>query len=357
MKKQRTKTSIKRIKIRQKKIERLKIKSSKKKRQRNIINNNKKVSFKERSSNNDNFFKLPKRITVYAEANLSLLENTDNVLDFIKEIESVTTNCKKIILTLDLTIVVNIDIGCISILLSKINKLAQMNIPIICDLPKNEECRRMFFESGFSDHMRDLQGRKIKYSKKNNNLMVNRGFDKTSNQELGLAIKEAVNHLIGIKNPYQPVYSIAQEMCANSVEHANKHNKNWLFSVWYKNDDEVCFTMTDIGEGILGTLRRKFSQIIKELFLKNNKDILHRAFEKKYTSSTKDINRNKGLPKIKNIADRNYINNLIVITNDVMLDFSNDAKSKILKRKFNGTFYYWELNKNCIEIWKNRILM
>ena len=43
MKKQRTKTSIKRIKIRQKKIERLKIKSSKKKRQRNIINNNKKV--------------------------------------------------------------------------------------------------------------------------------------------------------------------------------------------------------------------------------------------------------------------------------------------------------------------------
>lgn len=143
-------------------------------------------------------------------------------------------------------------------------------------------------------------------------------------------------------------------MCANSVEHANQYNKNWLFSVWYKDEDNVCFTMTDIGEGILGTLKRKFSQKIKEQLLIDNKEILKRAFEKKYTSVTKDVNRNKGLPKIKNISDANYINNLIVITNNVLLNFSDSTNSKVLNRKFNGTFYYWELNKACIEIWKNR---
>jgi disulfide oxidoreductase YuzD len=90
--------------------------------------------------------------------------------------------------------------------------------------------------------------------------------------------------------------------------------------------------------------------------LKNDIDVLDRAFNKKYASVTNDINRNKGLPKIKKIVTENYVDNLIVITNGVFLDFSNEANSKILNKKFNGTFYYWELNKNCIDIWKNRIL-
>ena len=49
-----------------------------------------------------------------------------------------------------------------------------------------------------------------------------------------------------------------------------------------------------------------------------------------------------------------FIENLVVITNNVFLDFTNKEKSKELKTKFNGTFYYWELTKNCIDTWKNR---
>jgi hypothetical protein len=356
MKKSKCSISKKRFFLKHKKILRLRSKSAEKKRQRNIRNNSKKKSYREEKPSKNNEYQSTKQVTVFAKPNLSLLENTENVLSFIKDIEDATARGKKISLTLDITQVANIDIGCISILLSKINKLTQRNIRTICNLPQNNDCKKMFFESGFSDHMRDLQGRKIRYNKKNKNLMVNRGFDKTSNQEVGIAIKNSVKHLTGIEETFRPLYSIAQEMCANSVEHANQHNKNWLFSVWYKDENDVCFTMTDIGDGILGTLKRKFSQVIKELFLTDNKEILNRAFEKKYTSATKDINRNKGLPKIKSISDENYINNLIVITNDVLLNFSNDSNSKVLNRKFNGTFYYWELNKKCIEIWKNRKL-
>lgn len=356
MKKREVHISSKRIKIRQKKLERLKRKSAKKKRQRNIINNGKKKLYKAEKTRRDNLFQQLKRVRISSEQNLSLFENTENVLEFIKKIEIETATNKKISLILDFTQVTNIDIGCISILLAKINKLGSKNVETICKLPQDSNCKRMFFESGFSDHMQDLRGRKILYSKQNKNLMVNRGFDKTSNQEVGLVIRNSVKYLTGFEDTFRPIYSMAQEMCANSVEHANKHNKNWLFSVWYKDKGNICFTMTDIGEGILGTLKRKFSQVIKELVLSNNKDILYRAFEKKYTSATKDINRNKGLPKIKSISDENYIDNLIVITNNVLLDFSNDANSKILNRKFNGTFYYWELNKKCIDIWKNRKL-
>lgn len=345
-----------RIKLRHKKIERLKQKSLKKRRQRNIINNNKKASFAEPKPRRDNLFQPPRRVAVSAMPNFSLLEFPENVLSFIKNIDDIISKHKYQIIMFDISQVSKIDIGSIGLLLSKINELSRLRIRVEGNFPQNEQCRQMIYKSGFLDHMNDMKGRKFKLSQDNSNLMVNRGFDKTSNGLVGSAIRKAVKHLTGVEDSFRPLYSIAQEMCANSVEHANLKNKNWLFSVWYKDENVVCFTMTDIGSGILGTLKRKASQIIKELLLTDDKEVLDRAFDKKYTSQTKDINRNKGLPKIKTISVEKYINNLIVITNNVLLDFSNNTNSKVLNKKFNGTFYYWELNKNCIEIWKNRKL-
>lgn len=353
MKKNKTK-SIKQIYLRHKKLERLRKKSTKKKLQYNIQKKNKKKFFSEPKPKRNKLFQPQKKVTISAKANFTLLEYAENVLSFIKNLEDVISKNKYKIIVFDMKQVLKIDIGCISILLSKINKLTQKKIQTICNLPTNIACKKMFFESGFSDHMRDLQGKKINYSRTNKNLMINRGFDKTSNETIGLAIKNSVKHLTGKEESFRPLYSIAQEMCANSIEHANEHHKNWLFSVWYKDENNVCFTMTDIGSGILRTLKRKFSQTINDLLLKDNIKILNRAFEKKYSSITKDINRNKGLPKIKSISDKKYINNLVVITNNVLIDFSNKINSRVLNKKFNGTLYYWELNKNCIEIWKNR---
>lgn len=114
--------------------------------------------------------------------------------------------------------------------------------------------------------------------------------------------------------------------------------------------------MTDVGQGILSTLKRKASQIISDKLKLNDIEVLDGAFEKKYQSATSDKNRNKGLPKIKRINDSHFVDNLIVITNNVLIDFNNENKSISLDVKFNGTFYYWELTKNCIERWKQRKL-
>jgi disulfide oxidoreductase YuzD len=148
---------------------------------------------------------------------------------------------------------------------------------------------------------------------------------------------------------------MVQEMCANSIEHANETNMNWLFAVYYENE-KVIFTMTDIGNGILKTLKRKAMQIISDKIGKDDIEILDRAYDKKYMSITSDQNRNKGLPKIKRISTENYIDNLIVITNNVILHLNDESESRIMRKKFHGTFYYWELTKTCIEKWKNREL-
>lgn len=184
MKNSRKYISIQQIRIRQEKLERLRRKSVKKKRQRNIDSNGRKKDKEREINERHSLYGHAKRVLVSARQNLSLLKDSENVLDFIRKIENAIAKNQKEILTLDLRQVTSIDIGSISILLSEINKLTQRNIQAICKLPQDSNCKKMFFESGFSDHMRDLQGGRIHYNKKNKNLMVNRGFDKTSNREI-----------------------------------------------------------------------------------------------------------------------------------------------------------------------------
>ncbi len=353
MRKKKTSSKIK-VRLRANKLERKRRRSNRKKRDLNILRSVRVKYPSEEKNSNQRYYKPPSKVVVSALPSFSLLENTNNVLLFIKSIDKIKKQRKFKIIEFDISQVNIIDIGAVGLMLSKINELSKLNIKVIGNLPEDSVCNELIYNSGFLNHMRDLKGRSFKLRQENSNLMVNRGFDKTSNALIGSVVRKSVGHLTGIESSYRPLYSIIQEMCANSVEHANIQNKNWLFSVWYKNEDEVCFTMTDIGSGVLKTINRKFSQIIKESMLIDNVQILNRAFDKKYQSITGDINRNKGLPKIKNAAVNNYIKNLKVITNDVILDFSSETNSKEIKQNFNGTFYYWELDKKCIEKWKSR---
>lgn len=292
--------------------------------------------------------------TLFAPQRFSLLEDPEEVIGFINQIDELytkTPNVKSV--KFELRDITSIDIGAICLLLSKLNELSKRKINNWGTFPKNSECQKIIRESGFLDRMSEMGSGKP-FIRHNDNLILNRGFDKTDNAATAREIRKAVKYLTGKENNYKPIYSISQEICANSVEHGNEdtYKKNWLFTTSYQSD-QVIFTMTDIGEGILSTLRRKFLKQIQESF-KEPIDILLNAFEKQYESRTKDPNRNKGLPKIYKTSSKKYIENLIVITNNVLLNFDNLGKSKILKKKFKGTFYLWILNKKCIERWERR---
>ncbi len=288
----------------------------------------------------------------------NLLSNTKETIASINQILLLSKNRDCVSIYLNMSKVISLDVGALALLLSVINYLSRKSILIFGNPPLEEKAAAFFSNSGFLDHMTDLQGKHFERKANNPNMMFERGFDKTSNKKAGEAIRKAVFYLTGVNGPYQPVYSIMQEMCANSIEHANarKANKNWLLTVSYEKD-KVIFTMTDIGVGILTTLKKKRSQqLIESIISVDNVTVLTKAFEKKYLSSTLDENRNKGLPKIKTINQNGYIEKLKVLTNDVLLCFDDNESSRTLSSKFKGTFYYWELTKKSIDIWKNRNL-
>lgn len=287
---------------------------------------------------------------------LSLFGDTVNLISVVSLLSKYSMSPKGVIrhINLNLSSVKEVDTGALSFLLAKVNEITKTRRVVISgDLPNEPNCKKYIEESGFLDYMTDLTGKR--FERHSDNFLVKIGDKKTDSEQVGRLIKKCVKKLTGQENHYPPVYSILQEMSGNSVEHANISNKNWLLGVNFNYAEDgsvidVIFTMTDVGFGILNTLVRKFGVRLAETLTKNT-SILYRAFERKYGSSTEEINRNRGLPLIKDRYEKQYICDLKVITNDVVLDFNDLDNSTTLGKNFPGTFYYWKINKNCIDKW------
>lgn len=283
----------------------------------------------------------------------NLYEFPENVIRFINETKDFIRNLNyKCRAEFNLQQVTSIDNGGIGMLLSLINFLARHRVQSFGNSPISEEAQKLFINSGFFDHVKMIQGKKAK----SNDVFIIQSGASTNPSGISSESRKIMKHLMGIENTsYKPVYSLIGEIVSNSVEHANlmRQDKNWLLSVHYE-QDKVKIMVLDIGLGILATLKKKLHQSLKDLAtLISDIQTLFNLFDKKYQSSTFESNRNKGLPKIKLCYDNNFISNLTVITNGVLLDFSGE-RSKKLEANFQGTYYYWEVSRSNIEKWQNR---
>lgn len=302
------------------------------------------------------------KVTIPIGESISLFYDSDNVMRIVNLLDkySLPKGLQRH-LELDMSSVRIVDIGALSLLLAKVNEITKSRKVIISgNFPLDNNARDYIEKSGFLDYMIDLTGRK--FERHSDNFLVRIGDKKTDNENVGYLIKKCMKVITGTESHYPPVFSIIQEMSGNSVEHANIDNKNWLLGVNFQRNDvgeieEVLFTMVDVGFGILNTINRKWSTLIYEgLKLTSKTDILFRAFERKYGSSTEEINRNRGLPLIKTISEKKQIIELKVITNNVFLDFENTGESKVLRKGLPGTFYCWKINKECIETWNKKTI-
>ena len=107
----------------------------------------------------------------------------------------------------------------------------------------------------------------------------------------------------------------------------------------------VKFAFVDNGEGILKTFRSGKLKKFLGLF-KNDVDILDTAFKDGIKSRTGLSWRGKGLPTIYENYEDGYIKNLLVISNDIFLNFDAGIKRK-LDNPFSGTYYYFEVDQTC----------
>jgi len=295
--------------------------------------------------------------TLNAPDDLRLMENTKDCLNFFTNLRSekyLSQRNGNRFVSISLKDVKQIDYGSISILTAISDDLKFKKITLQGNFPIDIGCKQSIIGSGFLNHMYDPRGRAFPKAKKSELIFFEKGCGKLSikdNIAISNTVKRVVEHLTGKFSQCLAVKSIILEICGNSIEWGGTDNRQWLLGVKYESD-KVIFTVTDVGKGILETLHRKFRKALQDLFTgKSNAEILSGAFDQKYGSSTQEVNRNKGLPAVKYNFDNGSILNLKVLCNDVVLHFDDNSKSKTFGGKesqFKGTFYQWEMNKDCL---------
>lgn len=297
--------------------------------------------------------------TVSAPNDFRLIENTEICLSFFRDLRS-TDFLNEIgnrrFVSMSLKYVTKIDYGTISILTALSDDLKFKGINVRGDFPDNLDCKKFMLESGYLNHLFNDQGQKFSKAPKSDLIFFEKGFGVLSaedNKKISETVKNVVNHLTGQMEYCLPVKTIILEICGNSIEWSGTDNKQWLLGVKYA-DNKVVFTVTDVGKGILDTLYKKVTLKLKDFFENTSDDkILAGAFAQKYGSSTQEVNRNKGLLSVKANSDKGVIQKLKVLTNNVILHFDDNSLSKTLKKgspRFKGTFYQWEMTKDCLDI-------
>ncbi len=311
------------------------------------------------SSKFKNKFKRPRNfiITVYAPSDFRTIDNPDECLlcfRQMRDLENINKIARKSFIEFSMEFITEIDYATISILTSISDDLKFKKINVRGTFPKNPRCLKLLIESGFLAHIVGKNNRKFPKSAVSDLIFFEKGIGVLTakeNKKISELIKNVMNHLTGVHKYCLPIKTIILEICGNSIEWSGTQNRQWLLGVQY-DSEKVTFTVTDVGKGILSTLHRKFGLILKDAFMgKSDSAILAGAFDQKYGSSTQEENRNKGLPAVKTRFQDGSIKSLKVLSNNVILDFENNERTKTFQKgspRFKGTFYQWEMTKDCI---------
>lgn len=272
----------------------------------------------------------------------SLMENPVETIIFINDLKKLELTANTVYL--DMSEVITITSGTIALLLSVVNNLASRGIIIIGNTPTNPQAEEILDLSGFFSHVNG----KAKYKSNNNsNTIVEQRNKRVVPQVSAKIIRNAMKTVLGKEQRNKKLQGLFVELMANSVNHGfpGIKNKKWILSAsHYAKDNIVSFSFIDNGVGILNTIKQKFGRQIYTYFNGKN-DLLLTAFQGNIGSRTGLSYRGRGLPFILEKYNKNYISNLFILTNNVILDFKN-SQFIDLSVSYSGTFYYFEINKD-----------
>jgi hypothetical protein len=270
-------------------------------------------------------------------------ENVERVLKFINQVKAIGKSGKS--LMINLSKVEDIGIGAISMLISTMSELNDEGIVFKGNKPLSSNAKNILEQSGF---MKFVNG-KIKPSNKNSLNTIITGKKETSHTEILDVIHASMNTIWGVNGRSPQLYSIIVEMIKNSCKHAFKsdYNVRWHLAVTHDTKNQlVKFSFVDNGIGVIDSYKMDDFFKQTQIYFKNDADFIEGAFTEGIKSKTGLSWRGTGLPTIFEAFDENIIKNFVVVTNNAYCNFGSNKKN-VIKNKFMGTYYYWEIDTSC----------
>lgn len=297
-----------------------------------------------------------------APKDFRLLKNTEECIDFFKKIRSrkkaVADKNNNLVIRVDLSRVEHIDFASTMMLDAICEELAAASpvCHVMGDSPRNPNCRQYLLDSGFLNNKYDEHGRKYPDVGHSANIKIERGHTKLKDEDVMRVVeieKRICKHVTGSSGKLFRHIEMIKEICGNTVDWSGAVRDQWIYGTKFE-DGKVIVVALDLGKGILESISRKFAVLLQDLLEQNSHvAILEGAFNKKYGSKSGKPNRNKGLPSIKYANEKGCIKDLVVITNNVTLDFTDSQNScKFVTNKnrgFMGTLYSWRIDADCYQ--------
>ncbi|WP_417327034.1 hypothetical protein [Halarcobacter sp.] len=300
--------------------------------------------------------KPPKRKTIKSPENFSIIDNTNEVMDFFNDSKHVIEDLKKNI-NQDFKKISAVTPDAILYMMSYIDdmKNREVSFSINGNFPNDKQCRKLFQESGFLLHLKS----ELEYLDKiETDILTIRVGTKTEPKVAQDVVKYVRKWLSIDRLETKPIYKILIECMTNTKNHAfkdikedehNNENDNFKWYLMaYHNNGEVHFVFLDNGHGIARTIRRNWKDIFTGKKYNDSKLVLSALEGDILRSQTGEAKRGKGLPYIYTNAKEEHIKELIIITNKGYINCKND-KTKLLEEKFLGTLISWKIRKEYFD--------
>ena len=123
---------------------------------------------------------------------------------------------------------------------------------------------------------------------------------------------------------YERIEAFLSEIIGNAVEHGIKANNLNYWLCFEKSKNTIKFTFVDMGMGIVSSHKRARILLKYRLLGKygENKIILDSLY-KKLASSTKIEGRGRGLPEIREMIEKEWVSDFLLVTNNHMINKDN----------------------------------
>lgn len=295
---------------------------------------------------------------ITAPIEFSLINNTEETLQFINKIESCFEKEKKVFV--DIRLVNKISTDAIVVLLSILTKFKTKKIGFDGNFPKNNQVRKDLASSGFFYHLmlKDFFPQDSYSFEKE----IYTNASKKVNPELtAKLIKKATEFIWGREKACRGVQRIFLELMQNTNNHASERQGEqywWTTLKCSRIEKKAMFSFIDYGMGIFKSLERKNknnSKFFKAMnlivqFIQSNKndELLKKLLEGDIHKIAEiPYYRGKGLHGVWEACHDNAVSNLIIISDNVIANYAKKTFKKI-KSNLMGTFIYWELNKDNV---------
>ncbi len=293
---------------------------------------------------------------VYIPVNFTLTDNTEIFVTFINNLISRFELRRLKSIFLDFSKVKTLEIAALFVLQTIINdERIRHGKEVRAKPPIDPMCKKIYDESSFEQFFFTPDSENH-ISVQNTHLMhFNRKNEGDTNVIHKLAIDACKKLNCGIKL-LTGCMNVMMELMANTIQWADPGNRPkyepWNCYVYFNTrDGKAYYVWIDNGIGIIDRLYKntkiryarnrinKREHEILEDILKENNDASW--------SSSHEENRGEGLPSVyREFYDRSRVKDLLILTNNVCLNYKNQRYETYKKHRYQGTVIYWEVHND-----------